>query len=422
MFLSDIISYAIGSIQRRKVRKGLALLGVTIGIAAIISLGSLSQGFRGIVAMQFEQGFSSDTIILTTGSLDFLNTESDFELYVNDTELIDQIDNVSLSVALIQKNCFVHLGDEELLLPVIGVDFSRYKELFPNTFLTQSGSISDFPTNNTVILGKRVIDPWNNGTLLGTISDEINITFTTRDGFNVENKTYTGNIEGILDEIGGSTIGGPTDMGIYIPISHAIKFFDTTRCETILVKLVESNEQTIKSTSDSIEDLFAGQVQVVTPTSIINAISEIVTTIELFLIGVSAISLVVAGVGIMNIMLTSIMERTREIGILKSIGMKKEVVILIFLSEALIIGILGSIFGIIVGGFLAIAVDEFGLLTGLASGTKETFIGEVSISPIFNSGLLIGSVIFGLIVSIIFGLYPAWRAAKLDPVEALRYE
>jgi putative ABC transport system permease protein len=116
------------------------------------------------------------------------------------------------------------------------------------------------------------------------------------------------------------------------------------------------------------------------------------------------------------------MERTREIGILKSLGILRRTVLAVFLTEALMIGVTGATLGIITGATLAIAIDRFGIITGLASGTQNTFLGEVRISPIFTPELLLISALFGLSVSVIFGLYPAWRAARLNPVEALRYE
>jgi len=394
----DIISYALNAIRRKKIRKGLAILGVTIGIAAIISLVSLSNGFRGVVTTQFERGFSSDVLIVTTQSLDFLETESDFQLFVNDTELINSIDNVERSVALLQRTCFLDIGGEQFLVGIVGVDFETYQLMFDRTFIAAEGTISDSPDNISVVIGSKVNDPWKNGTTLASVMDEVNITWTTRIDFTVENKTYTGRVDAILG------------------------FFDTDEVGTILVQLVDSSESIIQTTTESISDLFAGQAQVVTPKAVLDAIGSIVSTIELFLTGVSAISLLVAGVGIMNIMLTSLMERTREIGILRSLGMLRRTVLSVFLTEALMIGVIGSILGIITGAALAISIDQLGIISSLASGTQNTFLGEVTISPIFTPDLMLTSAVFGMFVSVLFGLYPAWRAARLDPVEALRYE
>lgn len=421
MLARDIFLYAVNAIRRKKTRKILAILGVAIGIAAIVSLISLSQGFQEAVRVQFQKGFSADTVIVTTQSTDFLETESDFDLYLNDTQIINQIDNVKSSVALIQKTCFLKIGEREISVIVVGLDFEKYSEIYPNTFRSREGDILSYQ-NLSVIIGSRINDPWKNQTKYGEINDSVNITWTTRNGFQIENKTYQTNLLAILEDVGSASIGGPADNGVYIPIETAQDFFETNKTTTIIVQLNGSSEKLIDQTSKTIQDSFGGRVQVVTPQAVLNAISSIVSTIELFLTGISAISLLVAGVGIMNIMLTSLMERTREIGILKAVGMFKRTVLAIFLNEALIIGLIGSVVGILLGIGLATAIDQFGLVSGLASGTESTFIGEIRIVPVFSLNLIFYSFGFGVIISIIFGLYPAWRAGKLTAVDALRHE
>jgi putative ABC transport system permease protein len=422
MLISDILSYAVNAIRRKKTRKVLAILGVAIGIAAIVSLVSLSQGFQESVKTQFQKGFAADTVIVTTQSTDFLETESDFELYLNDTALINQIENVKNSVALMQKTCFIRIDGRETSVVVVGVNFEEFAKIYPNTFRAKEGTIQNPPDSHDVVIGIRISDPWKNGTVFGEIGEQIEITWTTRSGFQVENKTLSANLTAILEDVGSASIGGPTDNGVYVPIETAQNFFNTTEVPTIIVQLTESTEDIVDETSKNIQEVFGGRIQVVTPRAVLNAISSIVSTIELFLTGISAISLLVAGVGIMNIMLTSLLERTREIGILKALGMFRRTVLAIFLDEALIIGIIGSAVGILLGVALATAIDQFGLVSGLASGTQSTLIGEVRIVPVFSPFLLGWASFFGVTVSIVFGLYPAWRASRLNPVDALRHE
>jgi putative ABC transport system permease protein len=422
VLIRDVFSYAVSAIKRRKVRKGLAVLGVTIGIAAIISIVSLSSGFQALVNTQFEQGFGSDTLIVTTESISFVDTESDLQLYINDTEIINNVDYVNQSTALLQRTCVIQIGDQEYVLGVVGVDYEIYLNIFKNTFITESGSIPHSPDNTSVIIGARVNDPWKNGSALTSIGGEINITYTTRSGLDIENRTYTGRIDGIMGEIGGTNIGGPIDVGVYIPIETAEEFFETDEVGTIIVQLTTSDEQVIVQASDEIEAAFGNQIQVITPKSVLDAISSIIRTIELFVSAITAISLIVAGVGIMNTMLTSLMERVREIGILKALGMQKRTVLGVFLNEAMMIGVLGSVFGILMGSALALSIDQLGLLENFTTGTYNTVLGEISIRPVFDISLFINSLIFGIMISVIFGLYPAWRAARMDPVDALRHE
>ena len=169
MRIRDIFSYSVSAIKRQKVRKGLSILGVTIGIAAIISIVSLSSGFQDLVNTQFEQGFSSNTLIVTTESISFADTESDLQLYINDTKIINAIENVNQSVAVLQKTCLIQIGDQEYILSVIGVDYELYSSIFEKTFIAESGLIPTSPENTSVVIGARVNDPWKNGSLLTSI-------------------------------------------------------------------------------------------------------------------------------------------------------------------------------------------------------------------------------------------------------------
>jgi putative ABC transport system permease protein len=132
----------------------------------------------------------------------------------------------------------------------------------------------------------------------------------------------------------------------------------------------------------------------------------------------------VAGIGIMNIMIVSLIERTREIGILKALGMKSRAVLAIFLGESVIIGVIGAVIGIALGWVLANIVATVlgsGAIT-VGPGGGAGGGGLLSITPVLTPLVFLGAFGFGVGVSVIFALYPAWRASKLKPVEALRYE
>jgi putative ABC transport system permease protein len=144
---------------------------------------------------------------------------------------------------------------------------------------------------------------------------------------------------------------------------------------------------------------------------------------ELFLTAIAAISLLVAGIGIMNIMVVSLMERTREIGILKALGMKSRTVLSIFLSEAVIIGVMGALFGLGSGWLLANVVARvFGSGVGFMGPGTQGGAGQFALTPVITPMVFLGAFVFGIAISVIFALYPAWRASRLKPVDALRYE
>ena len=185
----------------------------------------------------------------------------------------------------------------------------------------------------------------------------------------------------------------------------------------IIVTLSDSDNSTISTVSKLITDHFSDQVSVISSTAVLSLLSTVFGTIQLFLGGIAAISLLVAGIGIMNIMIVSLIERTREIGILKALGMKSRTVLTIFLGESVIIGLMGAIIGIVLGWGLANVTA-----TVLGSGALTGGGGAFTITPLLTLDVLLGALGFGIGVSVIFALYPAWRASKLKPVEALRYE
>jgi putative ABC transport system permease protein len=435
MKASDVFSYAFGAIQLRKLRAGLTTLGVIIGIAAIVALLSISQGLQDSITEQLQTGFATNTLIVSTGRGFGMSAgamtaaESDFSLLVNYTQITDRIEGVVMSVAVVEETCTIKSGEREFIVTAVGVNFTKYADIY-STFVAESGEIPINPKSETVIVGKRVSEPWKNGTLFCEADDTVEIIWTTTTMLLVndtylpesKNETYTGSVAAVLEEIGGFGIG-PSDYSVYIPISQAQSFFGTDECNSIIVWLENDDEATIESVSEAIDEAFSGQVSVTSSTAVLDTISSIFSTVELFLGGIAAISLLVAGIGIMNIMIVSLMERTREIGILKALGMKSRTVLLIFLSEAVIVGLMGAAIGIASGWGLAHVVARVFSGGGfMGAGNRGAAARGMTITPVLTPTVFLGAFAFGVIVSVIFALYPAWRASKLKPVEALRYE
>jgi len=432
MKVGDVFSYAFGAIRLRKLRAGLTTLGVVIGIAAIVALLSISQGLQTTITDQLQSGFATDTLIVSPGSGGGIfsgvrggigGSSSDFSLVVTDTQIINEIGNVVTSAAVIQEVGYVQSGDRNVTAYVVGVDFGVYSEIYGGTFVAESGEIVPNPENGTVVVGKRISDPWKNGTIVCSVNDTVEIIWTNTTVRPPTNETYSFTVAAVLEEVGGLSLTGPSDSAVYIPIQQAQSIFGTDECDRIIVKIANEDSATIDAVSKAIEDAFSGQVSVTSSTAVLSIISRVFSTIELFLAGIAAISLLVAGVGIMNIMIVSLMERTREIGILKALGMKSRTVLAIFISEAVIVGLMGAIFGIGLGWVLANVAARVFTGGGFAAATGQgASSGGFVITPVLTPTVLLGAFGFGIAVSVIFAIYPAWRASKLKPVDALRYE
>jgi putative ABC transport system permease protein len=312
-------------------------------------------------------------------------------------------------------------GSTELPLGVTGVDYAAYALLYPG-FVAEEGSIPETPANDSIVIGSKVSDPWDNGTVLAEVGDTILISWTHRVGLEMVEENYTAEVVAVLEEIGGFSVG-PSDLSLYIPLSTAQSFFDTDEVSSIAVKLVSDDEELIETVTQAIEDEFDGLVNVISPTALIETMSSIFDIISLFLVGIAGISLLVAGIGIMNIMIVSLMERTREIGILKALGMKSRTVI--FLTEALVVGLVGAVFGVVTGYSMAIIFSAFSgsfFGGGMPGGGGGPSAALMTITPVLTTEIILGAMAFGVLVAVVFALYPAWRASKLNPVDALRHE
>jgi len=436
----DIFGYSLSAIRLRKLRAALTTLGVIIGIAAIVALLSITQGLQVSITNDLNRGLSSNTLIVVSGSnalgpaggsgvgggpggrgragfgLGGAGATSGFALYVNYTSKIDALSpDIASSLAVIEQSGYINADGLNSSVTIYGVNFNQYSQLYPTTFVAASGTILSNPADNDIIVGTRVNDPSENGTLLFSAGNNVGIVWTNATTLPVVNATYTAKVSAVLQKIGGFGLAGPSDTGVYMPLSQAESFFGTSQCQMILVQLKNSNNSTITDVSKAITNYFGGQVTVISSSAVMSLLSTIFGTIQLFLGGIAAISLLVAGIGIMNIMIVSLIERTREIGILKALGMKSRTVLSIFLGESAIIGLIGALAGILSGWVLANIVARL-LASGAFGGTG------FKVTPLLTPEVFLGALAFGIVISIIFAMYPAWRASKLKPVDALRYE
>ena len=393
----DIFLMASNGLSERKFRFALNLVGILIGCAAITGLISVTQGLQESVTGQLNV-FGPSNLIIVPGDVTQGITTSGITLNWRDVDIIRKVPRIK-GVTPIIANKFAEftVKGRYFRTDVYGVE-KEYKELNPNTELAQGRNFVQ-SDSAVVAIGAHVAQPMDLDEPIIDLGDRIKIKATV----NGEEKELTLRVISILKETG-SSFGANLDDSISIPLKTAEQFYEVGGQFSYLLAQADSVD-VVSEAAEGIEDKMGERVTVVTSASAQERVDTILGTIESVLGGIAGISLVVAGVGIINTMTVSVMERTKEIGTMKAIGAKSLEVLLMFLTEAILTGFIGGALGAGFGFFLASVIGRF-----IALPT--------------SSSLLLGMevVLFAVVTSVISGLYPAYRASNMNPVEALRHE
>ncbi len=429
MRLSKIFAMAWENMKQRKLRTSLTTLGVVIGVTAIIGLASLGEGFRLEIRDRMQQGFELDNLTVIPGSLFAGLSRQRFT--DGDVQQISNTSGVKVATGIMQVgNVTLRNGDKTVQAFVAAaVNFTEFSQIFRDRFVFESGELPEANRNDTVIIGYKVNYPVEDEkTPFAVANDNITLTLgipRQEPILHYEIKSYNFTVAGTLQKRGTPGITN-FDYWVFIPLETAREIYGSKELDLIFVKVYNPEES--EKVAEDIEGLFPPfRVTILVPLTFIRQVDNILAIVQLFLTAIASISLLVAGIGIMNIMTVSVMERTREIGIMKAIGTKSRTVLAMFLTEAVLIGIMGGLIGIFTGYGLSY------FLAYILSGSMQPRHGQdtvfqtpetqrMAINPIFSLEWTIIAFIFAIAICIIFGLYPARKAAKLNPVEALRYE
>lgn len=378
--VDNLIDLALKNIMREKTRTGLTVFGVLIGITAIVALGSISEGIRTMINEELE--FLGGTIMVTS------KEAGGFMLGFQGSEITSE-----------------ELDELE--------SFSGVKEVVPLTFAI--GNIVPMQGPEYVIVG---VDPAQQDFYIGKgieldtgreleSNNEFSILLSykyaedhdLKVGDTMEFEEEDFEVVGVLEE------GiGDSDNIIVMPLGTMMNAYDLDSYGAAYV--VPDDVGKLESLAEEIEDDFV-DFSAQTQAEIANQASQIVDTISFFTLGIAGISAVVGGLGVMNTMIMSIMERRREIGIMKAVGATSRYVLTQILLESIMITLIGGLLGV-----------AFGVLGSYSLRFISVGLAQAKVTL----PLVLGSLIFTTILGIFGGFYPAWKAAKLDPIEAIRYE
>ncbi|OGV89149.1 hypothetical protein A2Z41_00095 [Microgenomates group bacterium RBG_19FT_COMBO_39_10] len=402
MDFTEVIKVAIEALKTNKTRSGLTMLGIIIGVTSVILLISIGSGLKTYITQQLE-GLGSNAIWVFPGELN-INAGGGGEgvpgagvaaskfTFDHIKQLEGESKTIKAVMAYTENNGTMRYKGKSLITQIAGVgpDYQeiRDQKVVDGAFFTRSQYNS---AKKVAVLGKTVAED-----LFGQ-EDPIGKKITISD------QRYT--VLGILEEKG--ALGGiDMDKQVFIPATTAMHQFDMEYIQSLWVQSRDS--ESVPQTKEEIETILLKtlndeEFSVLDTKSVLGVVSSILGVLTAALSGIAAISLVVGGIGIMNIMLVSVTERTREIGLRKAIGATPKNILTQFIVEAIVLSFVGGSVGILLGVGGALLVGRF----------FTTTITPWSIGLAFFVSSFVG---------VVFGAAPAYKASKLNPIDALRYE
>jgi putative ABC transport system permease protein len=398
---------ALDSLASNKLRSGLTILGIVIGVGAVIAMLAIGTGAQATITGSISGIGTNLLFVLRGGSEEIRNPEP---LTLSDAEAIQDPFAAPAVIAVapvIQGSLEVTYSGEGDFIPALGVT-SGYDEV-RNVSMAEGDFIDEVQ-----VLGRAAV------VVLGP--DTAETLFGRREGVTGESVRIEGQpfrVIGVTQAQGGSGFQNP-DNQIYVPMDTAqTRLMRRTRgnVDMLMVQAISSDavieaEQQVASILRARHRTPIGEddFTIFTQQSFLETATTILNVFTIFLGGVAGISLLVGGIGIMNIMLVSVTERTREIGLRKAVGARKRDILLQFLTESALLSVFGGLIGIGLGWALS-------QLVGAIAAASNA-----DINPIVGLDAVLLATLFSAAVGLFFGLYPAKRAADLEPVEALRYE
>ena len=403
--MKDYFLLAFNNLKRRKLRSWLTMIGIFIGIAAVVALISLGQGMQNYINDEFEK-LGKDKIMIQPKSFGAPGsaTSPSLALTEDDLKIVQNVKGVEWALGMIYKIGQVEFKKESKITYIIGMEPEDVKLMSEiQSFEIKDGRWFKSGDKYKVVVGYNhgYKDIWKREVEVG-------------DTMTIEGQEFK--VIGVVNKIGNQY----DDSSVYAPKKAISDLLGTgNELGYIMAKtaqnynpedVAETIERKLRNYRDEKEDQETFSVQ--TSEQLLQSFQNIFGVVQAVLVGIAAISLIVGGIGIMNTMYTSVIERTKEIGTMKAVGARNSDILLIFLFESGLLGLVGGAIGIGIGIGLAKGV-EYALS---ASGVGSLLQAHLSLS------LILGALAFSFVIGTLSGILPAMQASKLKPADALRYE
>lgn len=410
MNLVESTKIALRSLTANKLRAGLTMLGVIIGVAAVIALMSIGRGASAAISNQI-QSIGTNLLFVRPGAAQsggVRGQEGSAEtLTLEDSAALQNIDGVVAVTPEVNSFAQIVYQGINTNARVLGVT-----ETYPEVS-NSSPSAGDFITAGNVA-GKASV-----ACLGSTVASQL---FPEQDpvGQTIRMNNVPFRVSCVMESKGGTGFLSQ-DNQVFVPLTTAQtrlsrggRFRGGNNIDTVSIKLTDASlgDAVTQQAGEILRErhhVFQDDFTITSQQDVLSAATSVTDTLTIFLGGIAAISLIVGGIGIMNIMLVSVTERTREIGIRKAVGAKRRDILMQFLTEATVLSVFGGLIGTALGW-------------GIATALGNVSLGSTQITPVVDTSAIILAVAFSLAVGLFFGIYPAMRASSLRPIEALRYE
>jgi len=403
--LGDYFFLALRSLRKRKLRSWLTMLGIFIGIAAVVSLIGLSEGMRAAILTQFTDLGTDKLIVQAEGvTLGPPGSGVSEKLDEDDLDAIKRISGINVAAGRLIRVAKAEYRDDASYTYIASVPQDESRKVVIDTFNlgTEKGRFLKKEDTHKVVLG------YNFG------YEEV-FERNVRVGDKIEIEGAAFEVVGILKKTGSFAVDGAMLINEK-PMKEVLEIGDEIDLIAVQVisekdidRIVNDIEKALRKTRDVEEGKEDFTVE--TPEDTIESLNSIISIVQVVIVGIAAISLLVGGIGIMNTMYTSVLERTKEIGIMKAIGARNRSIFSLFLVESGMLGMAGGGIGIVLGFIFAKMVEIAGRYA----------LGVDLLRAHFSLWLIIGALAFSFLVGTVAGTLPAIQASRLKPVDALRY-
>ena len=403
--LKDYFKFAFDTLSHRKLRSWLTMIGIFIGIAAVVALISLGQGFKQAINREFEKIGTDKLFVTAKGGFGPPGTNPVVKLTDDDLKVVKKVSGIENVAGFVLANSKVEFEDNIGFFAIQGFpkgDERRLVQEIYNLKLKEGRDLRDNDKFSALI------------TIGFTENEILGKNLKLRDKIKINDKEFV--IIGMLEMTGDPAF----DRMFVIPQDTLRDIFnEPNKIDTILVKVanvenIQIIAERIKNDLRRFRDVKKDEedFDVQTPEQLLGSFGDIINIVQSVLIGIAAISLLVGGIGIANTMYTAVLERTKEIGIMKSVGAQNKDILLIFIIESGLLGVIGGLIGVILGFGLSNAVEII----------AKNVLGTNLIEAYFSYSLLFGALLFSFFIGAIFGVMPARQASLMQPVEALRFK